>query len=141
MFKIKVVNLKGSDEVSCENEISILLASRSTKIELTHRCGGHARCGTCLVTIHTEGTDKNLWSFPGAEKRMRSTIPLGRIGEVRDISQAALFLSSPQASWISGADLDVDGAQWLNGGVFGWDPNDLPGPMLALMKAMRGSKT
>jgi len=33
MFKIKVVNLKGSDEVSCENEISILLASRSTKIE------------------------------------------------------------------------------------------------------------
>ena len=51
MFKIKVVNLKGSDEVSCENEVSILLASRSTKIELTHRCGGHARCGTCLVTI------------------------------------------------------------------------------------------
>jgi len=91
--------------------------------------------------IHTEGTDKNLWSFPGAEKRMKSTIPLGRIGEVKDIAQAALFLASPQASWISGADLDVDGAQWLNGGVFGWDPNDLPGPMLALMKAMRGSKS
>ncbi len=89
--------------------------------------------------IHTEGTDKNLWSFPGAEKRMKSTIPLGRIGEIKDIAQAALFLASPQASWISGADLDVDGAQWLNGGVFGWDPNDLPGPMLALMKAMRRS--
>ena len=91
--------------------------------------------------IHTEGTDKNLWSFPGAEKRMRSTIPLGRIGEVRDIAEAALFLASSQASWISGADLDVDGAQWLNGGVFGWDPNDLPGPMLALTKAMRISKS
>lgn len=86
--------------------------------------------------IHTEGTDKNLWSFPGAEKKMKSTIPMGRIGEINDIAEAALFLSSPQASWISGADLDVDGAQWLNGGVFDWDPNDLPAPLLAMLKGM-----
>lgn len=51
MFKVKVANSRSQDEVSCENEISILLASRSSKVELTHRCGGHARCGTCLVTI------------------------------------------------------------------------------------------
>lgn len=38
------------------------------------------------------------------------TIPLGRIGEPRDIANAFLFLSSPMASYITGTILSVDGA-------------------------------
>lgn len=38
------------------------------------------------------------------------TIPLGRIGEPRDIANAFLFLSSPLASYITGTILSVDGA-------------------------------
>ncbi len=38
------------------------------------------------------------------------TIPLGRIGEPRDIANAFLFLASPLASYITGAILSVDGA-------------------------------
>jgi len=38
------------------------------------------------------------------------TIPLGRIGEPRDIAFAFLFLASPMASYITGTILSVDGA-------------------------------
>ncbi len=38
------------------------------------------------------------------------TIPLGRIGEVRDVANAFLFLASDLASYITGEILQVDGA-------------------------------
>jgi len=38
-------------------------------------------------------------------------IPLGRVGVPDDIANAALFLVSDQASWISGDTLFVDGAE------------------------------
>ena len=38
------------------------------------------------------------------------TIPLGRIGEPRDVANAFLFLASPMASYITGTILSVDGA-------------------------------
>jgi len=65
--------------------------------------------------IHTEGTDKNLWSVGDVEARMIESVPLGRLGVPDDISRAVLWLCSDDASWVSGATLAVDGAQWLNG--------------------------
>ena len=38
------------------------------------------------------------------------TIPLGRIGEPRDVANAFLFLASPLASYVTGEILSVDGA-------------------------------
>jgi NAD(P)-dependent dehydrogenase (short-subunit alcohol dehydrogenase family) len=67
--------------------------------------------------IHTEGTDKNLWSVGNVEDAVRRTVPLGRLGEPDDVARAALWLCSDEASWISGATLAVDGAQWLHGGT------------------------
>lgn len=67
--------------------------------------------------IHTEGTDKNLWSVADVEERVRETVPLGRLGTPADVSRAALWLCSAEAEWISGATLAVDGAQWLHGGT------------------------
>jgi len=67
--------------------------------------------------IHTEGTDKNLWSVADVEEHIRRSIPLGRLGTPADVSRAALWLCSAEAEWISGATLTVDGAQWLHGGT------------------------
>ena len=67
--------------------------------------------------IHTEGTDKNLWSVADVEKRVRAQVPLGRLGTPDDVSRAALWLCSSDAEWVSGAVLPVDGAHWLHGGT------------------------
>jgi ferredoxin len=42
---------KKPGSADCEQEISLLAASTKAEVPLPHRCGGHARCGTCIVTI------------------------------------------------------------------------------------------
>jgi NAD(P)-dependent dehydrogenase (short-subunit alcohol dehydrogenase family) len=38
-----------------------------------------------------------------------ATVPLGRLGEPRDVGDACLFLASPLASYVSGASLLLHG--------------------------------
>jgi NAD(P)-dependent dehydrogenase (short-subunit alcohol dehydrogenase family) len=67
--------------------------------------------------VHTEGTDKNLWSVADVEQHVRRQVPLGRLGTPEDVARAALWLCSDDAQWVSGAALPVDGAHWLHGGT------------------------
>lgn len=52
--------------------------------------------------------DPNLLSAE-ARERVLGMIPLGRLGEPREIAYATLFLVSPMANFITGATLDVNG--------------------------------
>ncbi|MFM9989906.1 MAG: SDR family oxidoreductase [Burkholderiaceae bacterium] len=61
----------------------------------------------------TEGTSK-LAGGPVLEAVLEST-PLGRLGTVDDIGQAAVFLASPLASFITGTIAVVDGGHYLGG--------------------------
>jgi NAD(P)-dependent dehydrogenase (short-subunit alcohol dehydrogenase family) len=61
----------------------------------------------------TEGMRK--LSNPEATKQLVNAIPLRRMGTVDDIGQAAVFLASPLATYISGTLLVVDGGQNLPG--------------------------
>ena len=47
--------------------------------------------------------------LPAREKEIISQIPLGRFGQPTDIANAALFLASDEASYITGVCLDVNG--------------------------------
>lgn len=48
---------------------------------------------------------------PGALDQLARTTPLGRLGEPREVAQAAAWLLSERASYVSGAFLLVDGAR------------------------------
>lgn len=53
-------------------------------------------------------TDMNPATGPQADAQ-RAAIPLGRYGKPEEIAAAVAFLASPEASFISGATLNVDG--------------------------------
>jgi 3-oxoacyl-[acyl-carrier protein] reductase len=54
---------------------------------------------------------------------MERMVPLGRFGTPRDIANAALFLASDEASYITGTTILVDGGQTLpEGADFRLDP-------------------
>jgi 3-oxoacyl-[acyl-carrier protein] reductase len=46
-------------------------------------------------------------------KSMQDAIPLGRLGSVRDVANAFLFLASDEAGYITGTTIIVDGGQLL----------------------------
>jgi 3-oxoacyl-[acyl-carrier protein] reductase len=48
-------------------------------------------------------------AWPEGVARYLASAPLGRLGQPADIADACLFLASPAARWITGADLVVDG--------------------------------
>ena len=59
-------------------------------------------------STRTDGA--NLVVSEDGWERRRQKVPLGRLGEPEDIANAAVFLASREASWISGDMLFVDGA-------------------------------
>lgn len=77
----------------------------------------------------TEGFDKLGGKSPMAQ-RMLQAIPLARFGTRTDIANAALFLVSPAASYVTGTTMVVDGGAWMTVAV----------PMSHARKLMPGSK-
>lgn len=57
-----------------------------------------------------------LATNPHTRANYESLMPLGRLGTVEDIGQAAAFLLSDGASWITGQVFAVDGGHTLRGG-------------------------
>ena len=60
-------------------------------------------------TLRTPAWEERRRQDSGIFERVSAWYPLGRIGEPEDVANAALFLASDEASWITGVALPVDG--------------------------------
>lgn len=67
-------------------------------------------------TIETEMQRKMIASGRLSDESALQRVPLGRIGHPHDVGNAVTFLVSPQADYISGVVLPVDGG-WAVGGL------------------------
>ena len=78
--------------------------------------GRHGIRANSIVPGPIEGTEgMRRLSTPDIDARNKQVIPLRRYGQTDDIGQAAVFLASPLAAYVTGAVLCVDGGSNLVG--------------------------
>jgi len=68
-------------------------------------------------TVPTEGTDEH-YGDPDDLRRRSAVLPLRRLGSPDDIAAAVSFLASPEAAWVTGQVLAVDGGFLASHGTF-----------------------
>jgi NAD(P)-dependent dehydrogenase (short-subunit alcohol dehydrogenase family) len=65
--------------------------------------------------VHTEGASKRLFPNAAIEEGIRRTIPLRRFATFEEVANAAAYLLSDYASYVTGEAFVIDGGQWLSG--------------------------
>jgi NAD(P)-dependent dehydrogenase (short-subunit alcohol dehydrogenase family) len=68
-------------------------------------------------TVETEGTASH-YGDDAARSAIAGVLPLGRMGRVEDIADAVAWLVSPEAAWVTGQILSVDGGYLASTGSF-----------------------
>jgi NAD(P)-dependent dehydrogenase (short-subunit alcohol dehydrogenase family) len=90
----------------CASKGGVVLLTKVLAIELAqHGITANAVAPTFIATELTRSTLED----PTWREKILSRIPLGRVGEVEDVTAATLYLVSPAASMVTGHTLLVDG--------------------------------
>jgi NAD(P)-dependent dehydrogenase (short-subunit alcohol dehydrogenase family) len=97
-------------------------AAKAGMINLTQnnaiRYGEYGVRVNCIApgTIETPIWAERVATHPNVFEELSAWYPLGRVGQPDDVANAALFLASDAASWITGVLLPVDGG--LTAGIY-----------------------
>lgn len=95
---------------------AVLMMIRSLAVTLAPR--GIRVNGIGPGLVETPLTEKAI-AAPGVRQAIERQIPMGRIGQPVDIGGAAVFLASPEATYITGQMLYIDGGILAN--QLSWD--------------------
>jgi NAD(P)-dependent dehydrogenase (short-subunit alcohol dehydrogenase family) len=93
------------------SKAGIIMLTRQLALELA---GCHIRVNALAPGIVKTDFNSAFWKEPAVEIQTARMVPLKRLAESEDIAQAALFLASDSASYITGEVLCVSG---------GWSPS------------------
>ena len=101
-----LVGHKFTNETYSTSKGAVTMLTRSVAVR-------HARDNIRCNSIHPCTVDtpmvRELFKDPEKKKERLDEVPLGRIADARDVANAALFLASDEASFITGVALPVDG--------------------------------
>lgn len=113
-----VVNIASIQSFATEPKVSIYTGTKAGVMGLTRGLAldfaprGVRVNAVCPGAIYTGMTEVWLAGQPDSESALRkidTDVPLGRIGRPEDIAPAVYFLASPEAAYITGTSLVVDG--------------------------------
>jgi NAD(P)-dependent dehydrogenase (short-subunit alcohol dehydrogenase family) len=74
--------------------------------------------------LATEGASARLWPSEELEERVRRSIPLQRFARLEEVADAAAYLVSDHAAYVTGEVLTIDGGGWLGRGVLTVSPDE-----------------
>ena len=87
---------------------AVRIFTKSTAIE-------HVSAGIRANSVHPGMIDTDMITIllkdPEERRQRISTVPLGRIGTAMDVAYAVLYLASDESSFVTGAELVVDGGR------------------------------
>jgi 3-oxoacyl-[acyl-carrier protein] reductase len=121
-----VLNLTTSGMYTVAPFLGVYEATKTTLRYLTKQLAGELAPKVRVNSI-SPGTVKTQMSrvlWENGEEQVASFTPMGRIGLPSDCAQLALFLCSDQGSWISGADVVIDGGALVGSARFGQEQSD-----------------
>jgi len=93
------------------SKAGIIMLTRQLARELAKY---HIRVNALAPGVVKTEFNASFWKGPDKEKQASAMVPLGRLAEAQDISEAALFLASEASSYITGQVIAING---------GWAPN------------------
>ncbi|HEV7888369.1 MAG TPA: SDR family oxidoreductase, partial [Acidimicrobiales bacterium] len=113
-----VVNVASIGGMSVEPSIGYYNVTKAAVIHLTRQLAQElapkVRVNAVAPGLVKTDMARALWE--PAEEAIASKLPLHRLGEPEDIANAALFLASDAAGWITGHTLVVDGGALIRPG-------------------------
>jgi NAD(P)-dependent dehydrogenase (short-subunit alcohol dehydrogenase family) len=110
-----ILNVSSIGGLSVEPSIGIYNGTKAALLHLTRTLASELAPGVRVnaVAPGLVKTDMARALWEPNEDALAARVPLRRLGEPVDIAEAAVFLCSDAASWITGATLVVDGGMLL----------------------------
>jgi NAD(P)-dependent dehydrogenase (short-subunit alcohol dehydrogenase family) len=101
------VSLPSGALAHCATKGGVLAMTRQLASEgAKHHIRANTISPALIVTSHTK---ERLDNEPGFKEMVLSSIMLDRLGTPQDIGYCATYLASDESSWVTGADIRVDG--------------------------------